>query len=275
MSKSRANSLNGRDWLRYSISLWDNVRKTAAEGALGHPALFPSMLVDRLLQCFIQESDRTVLDPFAGSGSSLLAACGRGLEAIGVDLSPEYITLTRRRLVEAGYREAGQASSPLGGAFTLLQADACQLGDLLAAESVDFCVTSPPYWNILRRRRTADGKERRHYGDREANLGDIDEYDNFLAALRRVFAGVWSVLRPGAYCCIVVMDLRKKARFYPLHQDVANFMQELNFIYDDLIIWDRRTEYNNLRPLGYPYKFRINKVHEFILIFEKPAAAGL
>jgi hypothetical protein len=49
-------------------------------------------------------------------------------------------------------------------------------------------------------------------------------------------------------------------------------MQELGFIYDDLILWDRRQEYNNLRPLGYPYKFRINKVHEFLLIFQKPEA---
>lgn len=270
MPKPRANSLGGKEWLRYSISLWNDIRKSPAEAALGHPALFPTMLVERLLQCFIQENDRTVLDPFAGSGSTLLAACDRGLNAIGIDLSPEYLTLTRRRLTEANHRESqfldGRLANP---GFGLLQADARQLGELLAPESVDFCVTSPPYWNILRQRRTADGKERRHYGDREANLGDIDEYQDFLESLCQTFNGVWSVLGPGGYCCVVVMDLRKGPRFYPLHQDVANLMQRVGFTYDDLIIWDRHSEYNNLRPLGYPCKFRINKVHEFILIFEK------
>jgi len=66
------------------------------------------------------------------------------------------------------------------------------------------------------------------------------------------------------------MDIRKKNRFYPYHADFAQRMEEIGFVFDDLIIWDRRHEYNNLRPLGYPSVFRINKVHEFILIFQKP-----
>jgi len=49
-------------------------------------------------------------------------------------------------------------------------------------------------------------------------------------------------------------------------------MQAIGFIYDDIIIWDRRHEYNNMRPLGYPAVFRVNKAHEFILIFQKPKA---
>ncbi|HET19109.1 MAG TPA: site-specific DNA-methyltransferase, partial [Chromatiales bacterium] len=158
--------------------------------------------------------------------------------------------------------------------YRLLQGDAREVGELLAPESVDFCVSSPPYWDILRQRRTADKREERHYGDRAANLGEIREYDAFLAALRAVFEGLWRALRPGGYCCLVVMDLRKGARFYPLHQEVAHLMEKVGFTYDDLIVWDRRAEYNNLRPLGYPCKFRINKVHEFILIFEKIVADG-
>ncbi len=271
MPKPRANSLSGSEWLRHSISVWNDIRKTPEEARLAHPALFPGMLVDRLLQCFIIESDRIVLDPFVGSGSTLLAACVRGLNAVGLDVSPDYIDLARRRLTEQGYREGKLVDGRLAASsFGLVQADARELDRCLAPESIDFCVTSPPYWNILRQRRTADGKERRHYGEEEANLGIIEEYEDFVTALRDVLAGVWTVLRPGGYCCSVVMDLRKGPHFFPLHQDLAELMQELGFIYDDLIIWDRRTEYNNLRPLGYPYRFRINKVHEFILIFVKP-----
>ena len=78
-------------------------------------------------------------------------------------------------------------------------------------------------------------------------------------------------LKPGAYCCVVVMDLRKGDRLYPLHVDLGARLGDLGFICDDLIIWDRRGEYNNLRPLGYPSVFRVNRVHEYVLIFQKPA----
>jgi DNA modification methylase len=257
-TKRRANKLNGRDWLRYSISVWSDIRKTPEELALDHPALFPQALVERLLACFTIPADQVILDPFAGAGSTLLAACAAGRQAVGLELNPDYVTLARRRLADAGH-----------AAFTLHQADARRLLDHVAPASVDFCVTSPPYWDILRQRRTADGKKVRHYGDGDGDLGSIDDYGLFLDELGLVFTAVHAALRPGAYCVVVVMDLRKRNRFFPLHADLATRMQEIGFIYDDLILWDRRQEYNNLRPLGYPYKFRINKVHEFLLIFQK------
>ena len=152
----------------------------------------------------------------------------------------------------------------------LIQGDARDLS-FLPDESVHLAITSPPYWNILTRRRSADRKAVRNYGDQKADLGRLSGYDDFLTALGEVFRGVGEAMRPGSYCIVVVMDLRKGPHFFPLHQDLSDAMRDLGFRYDDLIIWDRRADYNNLRPLGYPYKFRINKVHEFILIFEKPA----
>lgn len=155
-------------------------------------------------------------------------------------------------------------------AATIHVADARELLRFVAPESVDLVITSPPYWDILTRRRSADGKAVRNYGDDGADLGRIAGYDDFLAALAEVFAQVHTALRPGKYCIAVVMDLRKHGRFYPFHADLARRLEDLGFIYDDLLIWDRRQEYNRLRPLGYPAVFRINKVHEFALIFRKP-----
>ena len=78
------------------------------------------------------------------------------------------------------------------------------------------------------------------------------------------------VLKQGSYCVVDVMDIRKKSKFYPFHIDIAQMMQEIGFIFDDIIIWDRRLGYNDLRPLGYPSVFRVNKIHEYLLIFLKP-----
>ncbi len=87
-----------------------------------------------------------------------------------------------------------------------------------------------------------------------------------------VFGLVFTALKPGKYCVVVVMDLRKKDKFFPFHADLAcKLSDRVGFIFDDIIIWDRRHEYNNMRPLGYPHVFRVNKAHEFILIFKKPS----
>ena len=57
--------------------------------------------------------------------------------------------------------------------------------------------------------------------------------------------------------------------------DLPERLRRTGWIYDDLIVWDRRQHYNSLRPLGYPSVFRINKVHEYRLIFRKPDSVGL
>ena len=100
-------------------------------------------------------------------------------------------------------------------------------------------------------------------------MGNISEYRTFINELGRLFFKVNRVLKPGAYCLVNVMDIRKKSVFYPLHSDLATELQKQGYVFDDIIIWDRQQDYNNMRPLGYPYKYRINKVHEYILIFIK------
>ncbi|MBT4866646.1 MAG: DNA methyltransferase, partial [Planctomycetaceae bacterium] len=113
----------------------------------------------------------------------------------------------------------------------------------------------------------------RHYGNRPDDLGVIEDYEEFLTATTKVLADVFTGLKPGAYCCVIVMDLRKKNRFFPLHSDLATRLVDVGYVLDDLIIWNRQAEYNNLRPLGYPSVFRVNKVHEYIVLMQKPRDA--
>jgi DNA modification methylase len=257
-SGRRANSLDGRTWTRHSISVWSDIRKSKEELALKHPALFPVELTRRLLECFLPPEGKLVLDPFCGLGSTVLAAHELGRTGIGLDINAEYVAAARGRL--------GECSD----GCRILCADARDVLQHVDRETVDLVVTSPPYWDILTRRRTADGKAVRNYGDEEEDLGRLSDYDEFLASLRQVFGEVRQALRLGAYCIVVVMDIRKKSQFYPFHADLAAAMQQIGYLWDDIIIWDRRLEYNNLRPLGYPYVFRVNKAHEFLLIFQKP-----
>jgi DNA modification methylase len=263
--RRRCNELDGRRWLQNSISVWSDIRKTPEEARLGHPAMFPQMLDERLIETFLPPAGELVLDPFAGSGSTLLAAERMGRRGVGLELSAEYVDLAQRRLSALRNGEPRAA---------LHQASASEVLAYVERDSVDLCITSPPYWDILNQRRTADLKAIRHYGNQAGDLGVISDYGEFLNALTAVFGEVLVALRPGAYCCVVVMDLRKKDRFFPLHSDLATRLAGIGYIFDDLIIWNRQSEYNNLRPLGYPSVFRVNKVHEFVLLLRKPLSSA-
>jgi len=258
-------AMDGKTWLRYSISIWDDLVKTGEERQYDHPAMFPSGLTDRLLEIFGPGRGGLVLDPFMGSGSTLCSAYRHGCNSVGFELSGRFIELARQRLAALG-AAPGDTFYP-----RIIRDDSRRLLEYVVPASVGLCVTSPPYWDILSQRRTADGKSIRNYGNESRDLARISDYGEFLEALREVFAAVYHSLVSGAYCIVVVMDIRKKADFYPLHMDITRRLREVGFVLDDIIIWDRRQEYNNLRPLGYPHVFRVNKVHEFILIFQKRA----
>lgn len=261
----RANDLDGKTWTKYSISVWSDIRKSAEEIQFGHPAMFPLQLATRLIECFTTSADQVIFDPFAGIGTTVIAADRKNKIGIGVELSPQFAQIAEKRL---GQRELFATPTQ---ASRIYCADAHNMLTFVTPASVDMVITSPPYWDILTQRRTADNKEIRHYGDAEQDLGKIADYDKFLDALVDVFRLVYTALKPGKYCAVVVMDLRKKDRFFAYHSDLARRLNEqVGFIYDDLFIWDRRHEYNNMRPLGYPSVFRVNKAHEYILIFKKP-----
>lgn len=256
----RKTALDGKTWARYSISIWSDLNRTPEERRLGHPAMFPLALPSRLIEIFTLSGD-LVLDPFAGTGSTVIAAARLDRRGLGLEVNPAFSAVALERLNNI------PTARDLARIYCV---DARRVGEFTPASSVRLCVTSPPYWNILSRPRSADHRPTRDYSGTKGDLSRINDYQEFIAALGDVFTAVRTVLVPGGYCVLNVMDLRKKAKFYPLHMDVCRELESRGYILDDIIIWDRHADYNRLRPLGYPYVFRINKVHEFLLIFRRP-----
>lgn len=251
----KCNDLSGKEWLQNSFSIWRELSKTKEEKDLKHPASYPIALCEKLIRSFAKPGC-TVLDPFNGIGSTMVAASNLGCRGYGIDLSEQYCDICRDRI----------GDNP---DISIVNGDSFEALKNIPEGSVDICITSPPYWDILNMKRSADKKANISYSDNENDLGNISEYNEFIKSLQALFSEVHRTLKSGGYCIVNVMDIRKKSQFYPLHSDLSTAMREIGFIYDDIIIWDRQADYNNMRPLGYPYKFRINKVHEYILIFVK------
>lgn len=88
--------LTTEEWQKWAInSIWE--MQPAKAKAEGHPAPFPKELPLRLIKLYSFWGD-TVLDPFAGTGTTLLAAQELGRKSIGFELNPEYIKLINKKL---------------------------------------------------------------------------------------------------------------------------------------------------------------------------------
>lgn len=285
--------LDGKSWTKFSVSVWDLV-KSQDERELGHPAMFPEELCKRLIMIYTHPGD-TVLDPFMGSGSALVAAKTLARNGIGLELNKDYVTLANKRLAHIKWgshiqkhvqstlspqnpdeqeitEKPKKHKIPPEREFDIFNDDCMKVDTLVGKETVQLILTSPPYWDILNQKRTADYKDIRNYGNGEhahLDFGNIADYGLFITKLGDLFDKCGHTLKVGGHICIVVMDLRKKDQFYPFHSDLADEMKKRGYKFEDIIIWNRLREYNNLRSLGYPYVFRVNKIHEYILIFKK------
>lgn len=207
--------LNGRTWLQYSISVWNDIRKSPEEQKSGHPASYPRALVHRLLDCFFPEDKGIVLDPFLGSGTTLLAAgerrlCGVGFEQMACERIPGAIFV----------------SEP--GPLNFKQDEV-----LLFVVCDDARKTSPPYWSIHTRPRSVDRKKARPYSNLQEDLGNIRDYGTFLLELKKVFTSCWTVLKPGSCAIVNVMDLRCGSDFIPFHMDLTGKLKEAGFKLED------------------------------------------
>lgn len=86
-----------QSWLRSS---WTDIKGESTRK--GHPAPFPIALAERLIRLFSFAGD-TVLDPFAGTGTTGLAAVGCGRNSVSLDIEPKYVAIARQRLHEAAF----------------------------------------------------------------------------------------------------------------------------------------------------------------------------
>lgn len=290
-TKHKKPPIDGKTWLKYSISIWNDIRKTSEELKLKHSALYPVALVRKLLQCYYWEKNGIVLDPFVGSGSTLVAAVCEKLNGIGFEVVPSIAKLALERLKKFQLEMFSTRDNSEGNfefkveyinkpqtisfpseklCLVVVEDDVRKILSYLMPSSIDIVITSPPYWNVHTRNRSVDRKKSRPYSYLEEDLGNIKDYNIFLQELIKIFRDIFVVLKSGSYCIINVMDLRQGNNFVPYHVDIIQNLINVGFKIEDIIIWNRASEYNNLRPIGYPYKFIINKVHEYILIFKKP-----
>jgi DNA modification methylase len=95
--KKKENTISREQFLEWTKSVWTFPAVSARK--VGHPAPFPEELPHRLIQLYTFKGD-IVLDPFAGSGTTCLAALKDERHFTGYEINPEYLALAQKRLQE-------------------------------------------------------------------------------------------------------------------------------------------------------------------------------
>jgi DNA modification methylase len=271
--RNALNDLTSTEWIPETVSVWTQRGLGAAHPDAKierqHPAPFSFSDVARLVRFFTKKGD-TVLDPFAGVSSTLKACATEGRKGIGFELNPRFVELSKERL-RTEVRDLWAENSQ-----DILQGDARDLIKKLPENSLDFIATSPPYWNILHKKDHKANQERvandldTDYGDDPRDLGNIDNYENFIRELSSILGECARPLKPGKHMAVVVSDFRDKSKYIMFHADLALALIPYGLEMRGLKVLYQR--HKRIFPYGYPYAYVPNIHHQFILILQNAKA---
>ena len=264
--RNSLNDLTNREWMVETKSVWFSRPPQRDELKAQHPATFAETDIVRLID-FFTKSGGSVLDPFLGSGSTLVACALTGRNGTGIELIEHWADIAEQRVASTEDRIDGVTQRIIPG-----DSRKC-LGEL-EDESFDFIVTSPPYWSILHKdwdhkvkaERKSKGLQTR-YSDDPGDLGNTASYEEFLGELGKVFGECRRVLKSKRYMCVIVSDFRHKSKFVPYHSDISKVMESVGFSLEGITILVQDSK--NLYPYGLPFAFVSNIHHQYILVFRR------
>lgn len=264
------NDLNATEWIPETVSVWTQrglgANHPDAQIERQHPAPFSFTDVSRLIRFFTKRGG-VALDPFVGIGSSLKACAVEGRKGIGIELNPRYAELAKKRLQTEVRNLFASVDEQ-----QIFQGDARDILPTLKESSVDFVVTSPPYWNILHKEDHKANQERKsqnldtRYGDNDRDLGNIHDYDSFLGEVTGILGECGRCLRTKKYMAVVVSDFREKSRYITFHSDLANALSKFRLELRGITILYQR--HKRVFPYGYPFAYVPNIHHQYILILQ-------
>ena len=223
MPFNKLNDLDSKTWLKFQKSWFVHNPPPRKKGVLVHPAKFPETMAQEFIEFFTKKGE-TILDPMAGTGSTLVAALRAGRHSYGIELNPKYAEIAQQIIEEE--------RAALGPSVSNLQSHIIN-GDASLASNynlpiADYVLTSPPYWDMLHAKGAETQKKRRasaeldvHYSDDPNDLGNIRDYEEFLEKLVDIYKELKSLIRPKAYLTIVVKNVKKGGKVYPLAWDIA------------------------------------------------------
>ena len=263
---NKMNDLDSKAWLKFQKSWFIHNPPRRQPGVLVHPAKFPESLAQEFIEFFTKRNE-TVLDPMVGTGSSLVAALRAGRNSYGIELNPKYAEIALQ-VVAAERESLGPSIKTLKS--EIINGDAANALDF-GLSTFDYVLTSPPYWDILHAKGAGTQKKRRtsanmdvFYSDDPKDVGNLHNYEEFLEKLITIYAGLKPLLRKKAYLTIIVKNVKKGGKIYPLAWDLGRELGKI-FTLKDEKLWCQDNQ--PLAPFGLGSAWVSNTFHHYCLQF--------
>jgi DNA modification methylase len=213
-----------------------------------------------------------VVDPFVGSGTTLLAAKDLDRNAVGFDLQEKYIDLCESRLTNENIFNSSRQLA--------IKDDAINIVNYLENNIVSLIWTSPPYSNLLNRKRKNKSRRNRdngqldkieQYSQDERDLGTYD-LENYTKKIGDIFEKLLIILKPKGHCVINVPDMWWENERITIHISLVEELRKRGYELRNIIIWDRTNIVNQIGIFGWPSNYiTMGTTFEYILDFWKPS----
>jgi DNA modification methylase len=270
---SHLNCLPAGEWMKSQLGVWQfSYERRDIRDKEKHPATFPIALARKVIELFTHQGE-LVVDPFVGSGTTLVAAQDANRNAAGFDLKETYIDLCEQRL----------AASPRSDTASqvAIHDDAWHIPEYIEPDSVSLIWTSPPYANMLNRRRK--NKSRRGDARKNSQLGKVEQYsqdprdlgtmplETYAQAIGDVFERLRPLLKPKAHCVIDAPDMWWENQRITIHIAIVEELRKRGYELRNTIIWDRTNVVNRIGIFGWPSNFiTMGTTFEYLLDFWRP-----
>ncbi len=267
------NCMTPKEWVKSQLGVWQfNYERRDIRDKNIHPATFPISLARKVIELFTHKGE-LVLDPFVGSGTTLVAASDCARNAVGFDLKEEYVKLSNNRITKIPPADNSKQ--------IVICDDARNISKYLDNESISLIFTSPPYANLLNRKRlnkSRRGNERKNgqylkieqYSHDERDLGTLP-LESYSYEMAVIFQGLLPLLRTKAHCVINVPDMWWEDQRITIHIALVEALRKVGYELRNTIIWDRTNIVNRIGIFGWPKNYiTMGTTFEYLLDFIKP-----
>ena len=265
-----------KEWIKSQLGVWQFIyEKRDVRDKTLHPATFPISLARKVIELFSHRGE-LILDPFVGSGTTLVAGRDCGRNAIGFDLKKEYIDLCRRRLSQNMlFGDTKQIA---------ISDDAYNIPAYLDEGKVKLIFTSPPYANLLNRARknkSRRGDERKNnqflkveqYSQDPRDLGTMDLI-KYTKEIGDIYERLLPLLQSKGHCVINVPDMWWENKRITIHIALVEELRKRGYELRNIIIWDRTNIVNRIGIFGWPSNYiTMGTTFEYLLDFWRPPEA--
>ena len=201
-----------------------------------------------LILRYSKEND-VVLDPFLGSGTTLIETKLLKRYGIGVDINPDAIKITEQNLRFDNNNEYHPK---------VYNSDSRNL-DIIEDNSIDLICAHPPYANIIK------------YSDDIADDLSLLDIEEFLGEIGKIAKELFRVLKRNKYCAVLIGDTRRNKHMIPLGFRVMQEFLNSGFVLKENII----KEQHNCQATGFWHQKSIDYnflliAHEYLFVFRKP-----